>query len=79
MAGEWYFQSPVFLGPNITVYDLQSPATIQEHITADVMDVAIPEMGVGSNMYQVIPEPSVFALLGLGGLFVIIRRRFVKS
>lgn len=62
VAGEWYFQSLVNLAPTLTSYDSMNPATILEHITSDVNSDPLREMGVGSGMYTVIPEPGTLLL-----------------
>jgi hypothetical protein len=78
-VGDWYYQSQANLGDAIPEYDFQAPVTIQNHRTANASDTALIEMGVGAGMYQVIPEPSVMALLGFGGLVLAIRRRMTLA
>ena len=81
-AGDFYYQSgPArVLGSPLTEYDPDTqppdPGQLMTHTTSLA---ATYVMGVGDDMYTVIPEPSVFALLGLGGLFLAIRRRFVNK
>ncbi len=80
--GDVYWQTPVSLvqGPSLTVYDPNTeppdPAQLIHHVVRDTagglaMDASNPDM------FTVIPEPSVFAMLGLGGLFLALRRRYV--
>jgi hypothetical protein len=84
-AGAWYYQSQVNLGPGITEYDSLNPGTVELHQTTAgdafpgivLGDTADPTYGAG--MFQVIPEPSVMALLGFGGLVLAIRRRMTLA
>ena len=71
VAGQYYYQSQVSLGPTIAEYDILNPATILQHITSstaflELVDTnAIPPNG----MYTVIPEPGslllAFPVLGV--------------
>lgn len=72
-ASEWYFQSAA-VSPNLPEFDPFVIATIMDHVTSSAVS---GEMSVGSGMYQVVPEPSVIAFLGLGGLALAARRRFI--
>jgi hypothetical protein len=84
-AGDWYYQSQVNLGPTIPEYDNTVPSSVRLHNSTSgdafpgivLGDTADPTYGAG--MFQVIPEPSVMALLGFGGLVLAIRRRMTLA
>jgi hypothetical protein len=79
-AGNVYWESPAALvkGPNLVVYNpLTSPPSPTEltiHVSRDTAGPLLMDTA-NANFYQVIPEPSVMALMGLGGLLIAIRRR----
>lgn len=80
----WYYQSLVNPEPTLIAYDaMNAPSTTLDHRAASGTPFPGPALGdtsdpiYGAGMFQVIPEPSVFAMLGLGGLFLALRRRYV--
>jgi hypothetical protein len=78
-TNDWYFQSAA-IGPGLTETIVDGVPTLPiNHTTSDFDDNSTLEMGVGAGMYQVIPEPSVMALLGFGGLVLAIRRRMTLA
>jgi hypothetical protein len=84
-AGSWYYQSQVNIGPGIVEYDVLVPSSVLDHRTASDVPYPGPALGdttdptYGAGMFQVIPEPSVMALLGFGGLVLAIRRRMTLA
>jgi hypothetical protein len=84
-ADSWYYQSQVNIGPGIVEYDNTVPSSVLVHTTSTgtpfpgpaLDDTADPTYGAG--MFQVVPEPSVMALLGFGGLVLAIRRRMTLA
>jgi hypothetical protein len=71
--GDWYYD-----GWLLAAVDESDPSVFQSYVihqgTAND-----PTFNTDILNLPVIPEPSVFALMGLGGLFLMIRRRFIKS
>jgi hypothetical protein len=78
--GDQYWESPVSMnfGPALTVFDPDlsppDPNQIIQH-TAPNVAAAILMDPATVNVYTVVPEPSVMALIGMGGLLIAIRRR----
>lgn len=71
VVGTWYYQSPVYTVINNTTPetpDIQSVNGGNTSINFGLGDVV---------QFQVVPEPSVLAFLGLGGLALAARRRLV--
>ncbi len=73
-GSDWYYQSEVFLASPLGAYDPLSVGTALSHTTSDALSQSLREMGVGSGMYQVIPEPTTFGFLLIGGAMLWIRR-----
>jgi len=70
IAGQWYYA-----GPLVATIDNSDPGD------PDAYDMSrnLSTSGFGDDLdLQVVPEPSVFALLGIGGLMLALRRRFRK-
>lgn len=83
-AGLDYYWGPFMLleevsGTEFQVYDMHRGLSEAfggaDFVGGDQPQAVLDAMGTN----QVIPEPSVFALLGLGGLLLVIRRRFYQS
>lgn len=70
IGGTWYYDSPIYatIDNNTGVPDILG---VQGNNTS-------PTYGFGDtlNLQVVVPEPATFALMGLGGLALAIRRRF---
>jgi len=71
LAGTWYYESPSVAAVNIA--DPTSPQTININTGSAGID------GFTTDIVnrQVVPEPSTLAFLGIGGLALAIRRRFM--
>jgi hypothetical protein len=67
--GTWYYD-----GVLVAVADDPDPA---QQVNLGPINSGTGDFNTWQLDQQVIPEPSVFAMLGLGGLFLMIRRRFV--
>ncbi|MBP7274795.1 MAG: PEP-CTERM sorting domain-containing protein [Kiritimatiellae bacterium] len=74
-AGSWYYQSEAVQGPSLAEYVPLNPIILEHTTSLATGELQQRQMGVGTGMYQVIPEPAtgVLALTALGML--IYRRR----
>ncbi len=72
-AGTWYYESAVYAVINNT--DPASPDA--QSIQGNNPTILQTAFGGDFVNYQVVPEPSVLAFLGLGGLALAARRRFI--
>ena len=76
-VGSWYYQTQVVQGPALTEYNALSPDSIFNHTTSSSAEAPSRGMGIGSGMYQVIPEPAT-GVLALTALGMMIYRRTRK-
>ena len=72
-AGSWYYAGPLVSGVQ------QTDPTVVQVYNIHTGSGGFDGFGTDVLNQQVIPEPSVFAMLGLGGLVLMIRRRFVNA
>lgn len=73
VAGMWYYESALFA----TVDNLTPESPTTQNIQGNNPSVTFAGFGDVVNRQVVVPEPSVIAFLGLGGLALAARRRFV--
>ena len=72
--GMWYHE-----GPMVATVQQTDPTVVQTYsINTGTSDPGVGLADTDELGFQVVPEPSVMALLGLGGLVFAIRRRFVS-
>lgn len=76
-VGSWYYQTQVVQGPALAEYNALSPDSIFNHTTSSSAEAPSRGMGIGSGMYQVIPEPAT-GVLALTALGMMIYRRTRK-
>jgi len=74
-VGDLYYQSPIFSSPALPEYDALTPSTVITHNTPASSGAIVLDLAT-TGVYTVVPEPSVLAFLGLGGLALAARRRF---
>jgi hypothetical protein len=78
--GDLYFQSPTFLGPELPVFSTDPVTTPDTDFNASSPRSGLIVMETSdADVFTVIPEPSVMALLGFGGLVLAIRRRMTLA
>lgn len=73
VAGSWYYA-----GPLVAAVDQAGPEFTQDYDMHDGTGPFEPTFATNQLNLQVVPEPSVLALLGLGVVGLIARRRFIK-
>ena len=73
-AGMFYYD-----GPLVTGVDQSDDLSVFQPYNANTGTAGFAGFNTDVLNQQVIPEPSVFAMLGLGGLVLMIRRRFVNA
>lgn len=73
--GFWYHE-----GPMVAAVQQTDPTVVQTYdINTGTSDPGVGLADTDELGFQVVPEPSVTALIGLGGLLFAIRRRFVNA
>ncbi len=71
LFGTYYYESPLVAAVDIS--DITAP----QFLDINTGSAGIPDFGTDVVNRQVVPEPSTLAFLGLGGLALALRRRFV--